>query len=200
MFGHIGVEPCLVPVGQRINFQAAIFDLETGKPTILVLGGGTGSLALNRAFEQVADTVAAEFNVLHATGRGKGIFADRRAPAGYYVTELFVDDFGMALCLADVVVTRAGVGTLLDLVREKKAAIFVPLPNSSQVANARAVEEAHAGIVLPEDRLEQDLVTMLREAIEPHRKQKLEERIGELFPKDGAEKIVELIRQKNTSG
>ncbi len=176
------------------------FDLDAGKPTLLVLGGGTGSLALNQAFERVADRLAAEMNVLHATGPGKGIFKTQRAPEHYRVSELFVDDFGMALGLSDLVVTRAGVGTLLELAREKKAAIFVPLPNSPQAANAKFVEEARAGIVLEEHGLEKDLITTIHQALDPYRRSKLETNMGALFPLDGAERLVGLIRQKNTSG
>lgn len=175
------------------------FDIDPGRPTVLVLGGGIGSAALNRAFEAVADVLSGEFNVLHATGKGKGIFLSRKSPEHYYATELFVEDFGIALGLADLVVTRAGVGTLLELVREKKAAIFVPLPDSPQEANAKAVEEARAGMILDQDKLEGDLVTTIHEALEPHRKQQLEANIGRLFPLNGAEQIVKLIRQKNTS-
>lgn len=174
------------------------FDLDPGRPTVLVLGGGIGSVALNRAFEAAADRLSGEFNVLHATGKGNGIFLSRKPPEHYCVTELFVEDFGMALSLADLVVTRAGVGTLLELVREKKAAIFVPLPNSPQEANARFVKEARAGMILHQDKLEDDLVATIHEALEPYRKQQLEANIGRLFPTNGAERIVKLILQKNT--
>ena len=174
------------------------FDLDAHKSTILVLGGGIGSLALNRVFERWAEPLASEFNVLHATGSGKRVFQSRRPPDHYYVTELFVDDFGQALHLADLVVTRAGLGTLIELVQGKKATIFVPLPNSPQEENARAVAEAHAGIVLEQGRLETDLLKTIHEALEPHRKRRLEEAIGKLFPVDGATRIVDLIKQKNT--
>ena len=176
------------------------FDLDVGRPTILVLGGGIGSLVLNQAFERVADRLASEMNILHSTGAGKGIFKDRRAPETYKTVELFIDDFGMALDLADLVVTRAGVGTLLELVRKKKAAIFVPLPDSPQVANAKFVEEARAGVVLEEDHLDTDLLKTIHETLELHRKKQVEERIGGLFSSNGAEEIVRLIRQKNTPG
>lgn len=174
------------------------FDIDRHKSTVLVLGGGGGSVALNRAFEEVADSLTQDVNVLHATGIGKNIFENRKAPENYHVTELFVEDFGQALNVADVVVTRAGLGTLLELVRQKKASIFIPLPNSPQEANAKAVEEAGAGAVLDQRDLDDKLTTTIRDVLEPTKKQKLEERIGELFPVDGAEEIMELIQQKTS--
>lgn len=173
------------------------FDIDRNKPTVLVLGGGGGSVALNRAFEHVADQLTQDVNVLHSTGIGKMIFQKRKTPQDYYATELFVEDFGQAMNVADVVVTRAGLGTLLELVRQKKASIFIPLPNSPQEANAKAVENVGAGMVLDQRELgKKELIAAIQEVLEPVKRKQLEERIGDLFPVDGAEEIIELIKQK----
>ncbi len=171
------------------------FDLDTGKPTVLVIGGGSGSLIINSAMERLADKLVQDVNILHATGRGKLIFNDRSSPDGYYVTELFVDDFGDAFNLADVIVTRAGLGTLTELVYGKKVSILIPIQNSHQEKNADAALEAGACIVVEESQLGGNiLLEKIREALDPRTRHMLEENIGNLFPTKGvAEKIAEIL-------
>jgi len=55
-----------------------------------------------------------------------------------------------ALALADVVVCRAGLGTITELAALSKPAIVIPLPHSPQEANAAVVEGA--SVVLHEHR------------------------------------------------
>ena len=171
------------------------FDLDTGKPTVLVIGGGSGSSVINAAMERLADKLVQDVNVLHATGRGKSIFKNRSAPDGYYVTGLFVEDFGDAFHLADVIVTRAGLGTLTELVYGKKASILIPIKNSHQEKNADAALEAGACIVVKESQLEGTvLLEKIREALDPRTRHTLEKNIGNLFPTKGvAEKIAEML-------
>jgi len=177
------------------------FDLDSSKKTVLIVGGGGGSRAINSLAESVADKLSHKFNVLHATGSGKKIFRDREAPENYYVTDLFIEDYAQALDLADVVVTRAGIGQLEELVVRKKASIFIPIPHSAQEENAQAILDAHAGVVLNQVELTGNtLIKSIHETLESHTKKRLEENIGNLFPKDGARRIVELIKQKNTRG
>lgn len=182
--------------GGSREYAGEVFHIDSTRPTVLVVGGGGGSMAINRLMEAIADRLVIDVNVLHATGRGKAIFVGRRPPEGYVVTELFTETYPLALSFADVVVTRAGMGQIAELVETKKPAVMIPLPHSGQEANARAVKEAGAGIVLHEEETSpEDLLGAIQKALDPAVASTLGRRMGELLPQGrGARRIVELIK------
>lgn len=115
------------------------FKISKHKPTVLVVGGGTGSAWINNAIDRVAVALTQEANVIHLTGRGKGI--ESRHP-DHHVRE-FVDlEMADALAVADVIVCRAGLSTITELAALSKAAVIIPLPDSPQHANADMVADA----------------------------------------------------------
>jgi UDP-N-acetylglucosamine--N-acetylmuramyl-(pentapeptide) pyrophosphoryl-undecaprenol N-acetylglucosamine transferase len=173
------------------------FNLDSSKKTVMIVGGGGGSRALNALAEVIADKLSLDFNVLHSTGRGKMIFLNREAPKNYHAVELFVEDYASALSLADVVVTRAGMGQIDELASCGKAAIFIPLPHSPQEDNAKAILDAEAGIVINQDALTgEDLMMAIKKALDGACKKNLERNISNLFHGGGAHEVVELIKQK----
>jgi UDP-N-acetylglucosamine--N-acetylmuramyl-(pentapeptide) pyrophosphoryl-undecaprenol N-acetylglucosamine transferase len=122
------------------------FGLEAGKPTVLVLGGGTGSQWLNQSMDAIGDTLVERgFQVLHITGRGRGTVESR---SGYTVLPFLAEGMEDAYALATVVLCRAGLGTLTELAALGKAALVVPMPDSHQEANALFLFEQHAAVIL----------------------------------------------------
>jgi UDP-N-acetylglucosamine--N-acetylmuramyl-(pentapeptide) pyrophosphoryl-undecaprenol N-acetylglucosamine transferase len=126
---------------------------------VVVLGGSQGSGRLNAWVEEnVAALAAAGVQVWCVTGLGKGDAAGRefRPPSGAVVRawfEPFTDRVGTLLSAADLVVSRAGAGTLAELVRCATPAVLVPYPHAAdnhQWANARHFERQGAGLVLDE--------------------------------------------------
>src|SRR4051794_41113645 len=107
----------------------ARFGLERGLPTVLVTGGGTGALALNRLVAASVPALAEFCQVIHLTGRGRGVEPVSRA-SRYHAFELLTDAMPDALAVADLVVARAGLGTFTELAALGKPALIVPLPGS----------------------------------------------------------------------
>lgn len=124
------------------------FRLDPARPTVLAFGGGGGSAWLNGQMEIVGEEMAREANVIHLTGLGK--MTDRLASFGgtYRAEELLTARMADAMAAADVVVCRAGMGTITELSARQKAAVVVPLPNSPQEDNARVLETAQAAVVM----------------------------------------------------
>jgi len=60
----------------------------------------------------------------------------------YFQCEYLDSQMGDALALADVVVCRAGMGSLTELAALGKTTIVIPLPNSPQEENASAIRDA----------------------------------------------------------
>jgi len=129
-----------VPTPERAEAAEAL-GLDPDKATVFVTGGGTGALALNKAILEVMDELLGHAQILHLTGRGKmGEVVER---PGFKTLE-FLDETGMlnAYSASDVVVSRAGFGSLSEMAALSKPVIVVPLPRSPQEENARALTDA----------------------------------------------------------
>jgi UDP-N-acetylglucosamine--N-acetylmuramyl-(pentapeptide) pyrophosphoryl-undecaprenol N-acetylglucosamine transferase len=129
---------------------------------LVVLGGSQGSTSLNRWVEEnLAALAAAGVQVWCVTGLGKGDMQVRTStgPNGAEVRawfEPFTDRVGTLLSAADLVVSRAGAGTLAELVRCETPAVLVPYPHAAdnhQLANARHFEQQGGGLVVEEGSL-----------------------------------------------
>ncbi|HEX6462032.1 MAG TPA: glycosyltransferase [Candidatus Saccharimonadales bacterium] len=124
---------------------------------VAVTGGGGGALPINKAVSEGAKAITKMAQVVHLTGLHKAEAVAKSVGKNdhYHVYE-FVDQTKMAqiICAADVVVTRAGASTLLELAAAAKATIIVPNPrltNGHQLKNAAVYKLANAAIVLNDD-------------------------------------------------
>jgi len=116
------------------------FSLDAHKPTVVIFGGGTGAAWLNAMTGEIVERLLVRASVIHITGTGKRV---SRPPLKHYaVREFLREEMADAFAAADVVVCRAGMGTITELAALSKAAILLPLPNSAQEKNAAAVEDA----------------------------------------------------------
>jgi UDP-N-acetylglucosamine--N-acetylmuramyl-(pentapeptide) pyrophosphoryl-undecaprenol N-acetylglucosamine transferase len=132
----------------------AAFGLEPGRTTLLVFGGSLGAQRLNVTFGQSrAALAAAGVQVLHVTGRGKtvdGLEAASIQGTPSYVTVEYLDRMDLAYAVADMVVCRAGAGTVCEVTTVGLPAVYVPLPigNGEQRLNAEPVVEAGGGLIV----------------------------------------------------
>lgn len=140
------------------------------RPLLLVLGGSQGAGPLNDWARDRLDALsAAGIQVCVVTGMGKGREGPVELPArdGPPVRSLFLpfsDRMAEMLSAADLVVSRAGAGTLAELVRCETPAILVPYPQAAddhQRVNADYHREQGGGLVVPQDRLGELLPAVL---------------------------------------
>lgn len=116
-----------------------VFGFAGDRQVLLVLGGGTGSQALNHLVVGALPQLTAVADVIHVTGRGTQperpvLSVERRG--SYVAFELLTDRMPTALAAADLVVSRAGMGTIAELGALGKAAVIVPMPDTHQEENA----------------------------------------------------------------
>ncbi|MDE6231037.1 MAG: undecaprenyldiphospho-muramoylpentapeptide beta-N-acetylglucosaminyltransferase [Muribaculaceae bacterium] len=129
------------------------FGLHPDQPTLLVVGGSLGALTLNESMEKdLSRILEAGIQVIWQTGKNFGTRGKEAAQRlkGAVVTE-FITDMGSAYAAADLVVSRAGAGSISELELLGKPAILVPSPNVAedhQTKNARALSERGAAILL----------------------------------------------------
>lgn len=165
--------------------------LEPSKPTLLVLGGGTGALGLNERVVRNLDAFLAKANVLHQTGRGKLVMI--KPKSGYVAVEFMNEEIAEAYALADLVVCRAGMGTLSELGALGLPAVLAPLPGH-QESNAVYLKDHGAALAVAADASDQEFTdTILRLLADRDRRLSLSRSIAEIFPPDAAEKLARII-------
>lgn len=168
------------------------FKLDTTVPTVLIFGGGTGAAAINRL---VTPELCAQANVIHLTGKGKAGLTP--APARYHQFELLTEAMPEALHVADVVVCRAGLGTLSELAVLKKPTIVIPIPQSHQEHNAKYFADHKAVVSLNQLQLTPTLFTqtILRLLADQAERQRLAEAIGQMNRVDAATRLATMIER-----
>lgn len=152
------------PVATR-RAAAAALGLDPEAPTLLVTGGSLGAVSVNRAVVgAAAELLATGAQVLHLTGRGKDgevrtALRDVPGAERYHVLE-YLTAMEHALAVADVVVGRAGAGTVCELAALGVPAVYVPLPvgNGEQRLNAAPVVAAGGGVLVDDADLTPDWV------------------------------------------
>ncbi len=129
---------------------------------LVVLGGSQGSSNLNEWVRKNTPLLTAEgIQIYCVTGMGKGHEGSRehRARNGETVRvefEPFSDRVGVLMSAADLVLSRAGAGTIAELVRCETPAILIPYPfaaDNHQAANASYFEQQGGGLVIAETML-----------------------------------------------
>ncbi len=140
----------------------AALGLEPNQKVLVVLGGSQGSGALNDWARAQLVALASEGVQLYCvTGLGKGHdgAVELKTKTGATVRAHFIafsDRIGELLSAADLVVSRAGAGTLAELIRCETPAILVPYPQAAddhQRANAAFFERQGGGIVVEQTQL-----------------------------------------------
>lgn len=169
-----------------------LFGLDLTVPLILVTGGGTGALGLNKIVAEAAPELVEFCQIIHLTGRGRGVpMADlgRR----YQQHELIVGEMPHVLAAASVVLTRAGMGTLTELSALGKPSIIVPMPGTHQEQNAHVFNRTGAALVFDQPNLTPaTLVTTIRELLADEARQAaLSAAILALLPLGAAGRIAE---------
>ena len=136
--------------------------LDPGQKLLVILGGSQGASPLNSwVRERLARLAEEGIQVCCVTGLGKGSAEVRelRTDSGKLVKAVFMpfcDDVATLLSAADLVVSRAGAGTIAELIHCATPAILVPFPQAAdnhQWANARFFEQQGGGFVVDQDYL-----------------------------------------------
>jgi UDP-N-acetylglucosamine--N-acetylmuramyl-(pentapeptide) pyrophosphoryl-undecaprenol N-acetylglucosamine transferase len=162
--------------------------------TVLILGGGNGSEALNEIIESNLLNLLSNYNVIHQAGEGKQIDFDASGLNGKYIQFGFCPqaDIFKYLKLSDVVISRAGATSIQELAYNKKPSIIIPSPYlSDQIKNVKFIEKAGAALSLDQLELEKKpelLASEIEKALE--QSAELSVNIGKIYVADSAKKIA----------
>lgn len=146
------------------------FGLDSQKKTLVLFGGSQGAHGLNNALLRVLPLLLTRgVQIIHQTGSNhlKGVLAlaaELGVPteSGSYhpIDFLSAEEIGDTLAVADIVVSRAGAGSIAEIAACRKALVLVPLPsaaNDEQRKNAYDIAEIGGALVLEEANLGEHL-------------------------------------------
>ena len=139
----------------------AHFGLQEGKKTILVTGGSLGARTLNGFMLEFMDrfTSMTDVQVIWQCGGSyykmmqKVLVLEELIPDHVKLMP-FLDRMDYAYAAADVIIARAGAGTISELCVIGKPAILVPSPNVAedhQTKNAEALVSKGAAVLVKDD-------------------------------------------------
>ncbi len=175
--------------------------LRADLPVLLVVGGGTGAAAINKLVWAGLDDLTKICQVIHITGKNKIPNYELHPPAGgtnyEYFEFLEVEKWAAALRLADVVISRAGLGLLTELSYLAKPTILIPLPDSHQEDNARIFKERGAALVLDQRNLTASvLVDKVKKLLADNvLRSKLRNNINKVIKRGANEKMVKIVKE-----
>jgi UDP-N-acetylglucosamine--N-acetylmuramyl-(pentapeptide) pyrophosphoryl-undecaprenol N-acetylglucosamine transferase len=140
------------------------FGLNGDERVVLIVGGSLGARSINKAVLKNIDTIAKSgVQVIWQTG---AIYFEQvqeeiknNKPGNLHVHQ-FLSRMDFAYSVADVVISRAGAGTISELCLVGKPAILVPSPNVAedhQTKNAMALVDKDAAVMLTDAEIDQKL-------------------------------------------
>ena len=187
--------------GQRAEGYK-FYGLDPAKKTLFVVGGSLGAATLNATMKKWIEEKSntAGYQVLWQSGKyyrdSVNAFMEQHKPANVVNLE-FIKRMDLAYAVADVIVSRAGAGTISELCVAGKATIFVPSPNVAedhQRHNAMAlVEKDAAMMVLDCDAREKLMDTAEALLGDSARIAAMERNILRLGKKDAAAQIARMV-------
>ncbi len=201
-------------VGYPVRKEILAWDRDRGRqalnlpedaPVLLVFGGSLGARSINLALLEALPRLLPRMYVVHISGRRDWPMVEERIQdlppdlrERYRAFPYLHETMGAALAAADLAVARAGASTLGELPAHGLPAVLVPYPYAwrYQQVNARYLAERGAAIILPDERLPQDLAPLVLDLMaDPARRQAMARAMRGLFRPQAAEHIAEGLRQ-----
>ena len=180
----------------------ASFGLNPNKRTVLILGGSLGARTINQCLMNHLDKVKASgVQFIWQTGK---IYIDEARAAVAQAEELpmlhvtdFISDMANAYSAADLVISRAGAGSISEFCLLQKPVILVPSPNVSedhQTKNALALVNKNAALYVKDAEANDQLLDKAIDAVnQPELLKNLSKNIAELAFTDSANVIAKEV-------
>jgi UDP-N-acetylglucosamine--N-acetylmuramyl-(pentapeptide) pyrophosphoryl-undecaprenol N-acetylglucosamine transferase len=142
---------------------AKTFSLKGGRAVIVILGGSLGAQRINDKILDVLPQLLASYEIIHQVGaqnieqiKKEARIMAKTEPLAYYHPVGFADEKALAdvYAAADIIISRAGGGSIFEIAASKKPSILIPLPEAAQnhqVKNAYAYAGTGAALVFEEN-------------------------------------------------
>jgi UDP-N-acetylglucosamine--N-acetylmuramyl-(pentapeptide) pyrophosphoryl-undecaprenol N-acetylglucosamine transferase len=176
------------------------FGLDPQKRTVLIIGGSLGARTLNECVLGAMDTIKQQSEVQFIWQTGKyyidgalKAYAEAGSPKAVHVTD-FISDMAAAYSAADLIISRAGAGSISEFCLLQKPVILVPSPNVAedhQTQNALALVRKDAALYVKDSEAKDQLIAQAMQAVcQPELLNKLSTNIARLAFTDSANVIA----------
>lgn len=175
--------------GSRSRGQARFF-VHGQTPVVLVMGGGTGARWLNNRVRDTASELLRFCQIIHVQGKGREVTGV--ANPDYHSYAFLGDELADAYAVADLVVARAGMGTIAECIALGKPAILIPIPASHQEANAAYFASRGAFVELAQEAPSSAFISTIRSVLlSEEQRRRLREECHKLLSPDAVEKVLD---------
>lgn len=132
------------------------------KPIVLVTAGNQGSHFINLLIEDKLMELTKSTVVIHQTGDSKYddyLTLEKNQSDNYFVQKwINAEDLSFLMDYADLIISRAGINTLLEISLKSVPALMIPIPvGSEQKENARFFARNGLGEMLEEKKITPDI-------------------------------------------
>ncbi|MDE5676515.1 undecaprenyldiphospho-muramoylpentapeptide beta-N-acetylglucosaminyltransferase [Phocaeicola sp.] len=189
------------------------FGLNPAKKTILIIGGSLGARTINNCVMEGLEKIKmSDVQFIWQTGKtyineARKTVARNGGLSMLYVTD-FISNMAAAYSASDLVISRAGAGSISEFCLLQKPVILVPSPNVAedhQTKNALALVNKNAAIYIKDDAASEALLDKAIETVnQPEILKNLSTNIAKLAFTDSANiiarevcKLADKYRQKN---
>jgi UDP-N-acetylglucosamine--N-acetylmuramyl-(pentapeptide) pyrophosphoryl-undecaprenol N-acetylglucosamine transferase len=178
------------------------FGLDPDKKTLLIVGGSLGALTINESVMYSISDLEKTDDVQVIWQTGKYYYSNilsrlKKIKLKNVKVFEFVQEMNLAYSVADLVVSRAGAGSISELCLLKKPVILVPSPNVAedhQTRNAMALVKEEAAVMISDAEAVVKLIPAALQLIhQPEELAKLSENIFKLAQHDSASRIADEI-------
>ena len=189
-------------IDMRSNRSEALrrMGLQEDKKCVLIVGGSLGARSINESILAQIGLIRANKDIQFVWQTGKLYFEEMKQrvaiegkPDNLTITD-FVSNMADALSAANLVVSRAGAGSISEFALLGKAVILVPSPNVSedhQTKNAMALVEKDAAIYVADAKVKEELIAKAIETVnDDARIAALEENIEKMGKPNAADDIA----------
>ncbi len=189
----------ILDISSKKTEARSFFKLKENKKTVLVLGGSLGARRINQLLEKNRSLLEEkDVQVIWQTG---SLYYEeyKKFNSELIQTHAFLNRMDLAYAAADVIISRAGAGSVSELCIVGKPVIFIPSPNVAedhQTKNAMAIANKNAAIVIRESELEdkfQENIILLLDSEE--KRKELSDNIKKLALPNATSDIVDEIEK-----
>lgn len=189
----------LLEISSKRKEALDFFALDSHKKTVLVLGGSLGARAINQLIEKKLNWLQQK-NVQLIWQTGKLYISDYKKydkEEGIQI-HAFLNRMDLAYAAADMIISRAGAGSISELCLVGKPVVFIPSPNVAedhQTKNAMAIVDKGAALLVKESQLDEFQSTLDQLIDFSEQRELLSKNIRQLAKPNAAKDIVNEIEK-----
>lgn len=194
------------------------FGLNPSLKTILILGGSQGAQKINQIVLDSLVMLVKDFQVLHQCGEGQypsvkieidkltkegvGEYADSLKNNYKFYPFFSEAEMAMAYAVSDVIISRAGAGSLFEIATIGKPVILIPLSTrgsrGDQIANALEFSKFGAVTIEEENLTPHIIINQVQSLLEPDRYNSISEKLKTFAVPDAADKIASALLEQQS--